>query len=229
MSRDKILWLFLIFIGTLVSCNKDQTSFSLSSYHFSYYPIQKDSYCIYDVVEIIHDQNALNEHDTLFYQLKTLIGDTLVDDEGRIANKFFRYKRNTIFDPWILTDVWTTILDENRAEIVEENIRRVALRFPVSVTTIWDPNQFNFLTPSEAFYTQIHEPRTMNGIQMDSTVKVVAKNDLSLISYQNQFEIYAKGIGLVQKFYKDVKITNFDTLNVQSGIELYYNLISYGH
>ena len=33
------------------------------------------------------------------------------------------------------------------------------------------------------------------------------------VSYQNQYEVYAKQIGLVKKYYKDLQISNFDTLN----------------
>ena len=89
---------------------------------------------LYEVVEITHDENALVQHDTLRYQLKTLIGDTLYENSGRIANRFFRSKRPNANAPWSITDVWTTIIADNKAELVEENQRIVKLIFPFSKT-----------------------------------------------------------------------------------------------
>jgi hypothetical protein len=49
-----------------------------------------------------------------------------------------------------------------------------------------------------------------------------------LISYSKKYKVYAKNVGLFSKFYKDLKINNFDTLKVLNGVELYYTLRNYG-
>jgi hypothetical protein len=213
----------------LVACTKDNPNVSLADYHYDYFPVKLGAYWMYDVVEISHDQNAAVEHDTISYQLKTEIGDTLIDNEGRITNRFYRYKRNTSFDSWVLTDVWTTILVDNRAELVDENIRKVVLRFPIKANMVWNPNQFNFLASQQAYYEDIHKPVVVHSISLDSTVKALTVKELSLVSYAHQYEVYAKKIGLVRKYYKDLKISNFDTLNILSGKELYYTLTDYSH
>jgi hypothetical protein len=217
------------FVSLLVACSKDNPQVTLANYHYDYFPIHLGSYWTYDVVEISHDQNAAIPHDTLSYQLKTEIGDTLIDNEGRITNRYYRYKRNTSFDAWVLTDVWTTIVVDNRAEIVEENIRRVALRFPINSSLVWNPNQFNFLPAQQAYYEDIHKPVVVHSISLDSTVKALTVKELSLVSYAHQYEVYAKKVGLVRKYFKDLKIANFDTLNILSGKELYYTLTDYSH
>ena len=86
-----------------------------------YFGLDAERYIVYNVIEINHDENAVIKHDTLYYQLKTLIGDTVVDNEGRIARKFYRSKRPDIFSPWVITDLWTAIIANNKAELVEEN------------------------------------------------------------------------------------------------------------
>jgi hypothetical protein len=58
---------------------------------------------------------------------------------------------------------------------------------------------------------------------------VISAKELTLVSYQNQYEVYAKQIGLVKKYYKDLQISNFDTLDVSQGKELYFSLLEYGH
>ena len=228
MNRNAFVLLSVLTL-LVCSCKKDQAPSVLSSFHYGYYPIKEGSYWVYQVTEIVHDENAANPHDTITYQLKTEIGDTLLDNEGRMVNRFNRYKRNSPNSSWVLTDVWTTVVAENRAELVEENIRRVVLRFPVKTATIWDPNQFNFLPEGQTYYEHIHKPYSVGSIQSDSTVHVVAANELTLVSYQNQYEVYAKQIGLVKKYYKDLQISNFDTLDVSQGKELYFSLLEYGH
>ena len=228
MNRS-VLLLSLSLILFASSCKKEPAPAVISSFHYGYYPIKEGSFWIYQVTEIIHDENAAIPHDTISYQLKTEIGDTLIDNEGRIVNRFNRYKRSNSFASWVISDVWTTVLANNRAELVEENIRRVVLRFPVKTATIWDPNQFNFLPSLQAYYEDLHEPFSLGAIQSDSTVHVISAKELTLVSYQNQYEVYAKQIGLVKKYYKDLQISNFDTLDVSQGKELYFSLLEYGH
>jgi hypothetical protein len=120
------------------------------------------------------------------------------------------------------------VVDENRAELVEENLRRVSLRFPVKSATLWDPNQFNAMPSMQAFYEKIHKPYSTGWIASDSTVHAVSVKELTLISYQHQYEVYGKGIGLMKKHFKDLQISNFDTLNVKQGKELFLTLLEYG-
>lgn len=227
MNRMLLLLSFSLF-GLLSSCKKAPATNVISSFHYGYYPIKKGSFWVYQVIEIKHDENAAVPHDTISYQLKTEIGDTLIDNEGRIVNRFIRYKRSNSLASWSISDVWTTVISENRAELVEENIKKVILRFPVKTSTIWDPNQFNFLPSQQAYYDHIHEPFSYGAIQSDSTVHVITAKELTLVSYKNQFEVYAKQIGLVKKYYKDLQISNFDTLNISQGKELYFSLLEYG-
>lgn len=228
MSRGIILFLSWLLL-CMSSCKKETTTSIHSSFHYDYYPTKEGGFWVYQVTEINHDENAAIPHDTIVYQLMTEIGDTLVDNEGRIVNRFNRYKRSNPSASWVLTDVWTTVVAENRAELVEENIRRVVLRFPVKASTLWDPNQFNFMPQGQAYYEHIHKPYSLGPIQSDSTIHVISAKELTLVSYQNQYEVYAKQIGLVKKYYKDLQISNFDTLDVSYGKELYFNLLEYGH
>lgn len=224
-----IYYLSFLFMLLLLACKKNTPTNAKTSFHFDYFPVKMGSYWIYAVQEINHDENAANPHDTLAYQLKTEIGDTLLDNEGRIVYRFFRYKRTSPTQAWQLTDLWTTVLAKNKAELVEENIRRVTLCFPVKASTTWDPNQYNALAPQLAFYESIHEPFNNGFCQADSAATVVSVKELTLVTYKNQWESYGKNIGLLRKGYKDLQIANFDTLSAKQGKELYYDLLEYGH
>lgn len=218
--------ILILIVLSVASCKKEEVGFD---FHYSYYDQTPGRYVIYDVLEVKHDQGALVQHDSLRYQLKTVIGDTFVDNLGRVAREFLRYKRNTVSDPWVLSDVWTSILQNNKAELIEENQRVIKLVFTPTIQKTWNMNAFNSLDPLECYYRDIHEPYTINSISFDSTLVVEQEDFFTLVDYKRKFEIYAKGVGLIRKYYKDLEIQNFDTINgVKNGNELFYDLISFG-
>lgn len=220
---------FSFFILILLSCKKDTPQTYNLSYSYTYFGLIKGNYVLYEVVEITHDENALIQHDTLRYQLKTLIGDTLYDNSGRIANRFFRSKRPNANAPWSITDVWTTIIADNKAELVEENQRVVKLIFPFSKQMTWNSNQFNPNAANACFYSSIDYSGSIGSFVFDHLAQVEQADERNLVVYKRQFEVYAQNIGLVRKYYKDLIIANFDTLNIKSGKELFMEVIGYGN
>lgn len=208
------------------ACKKDEV---VVDFNYDYYDLTPGRFLIYDVTEIRHDEGAFIKHDTSKYQLKTVIGDTVIDNIGRTAREFLRYIRNTSSDPWVLKDVWTTIVDQNRAELVEENQRVVKLIFKPTVNKSWNANAFNTFDPLDCYYKNLHDPFQLNENYFDSTLTVEQDEFFTLVDYRRKFEVYAKGVGLIKKYYKDLGILNFDTINgVKNGNELFYNLISFG-
>ena len=79
-----------------------------------------------------------------------------------------------------------------------------------------------------AIYDHIHELTTLGANSFDSTVTVVQSDLISLVDFKKQREVYAKNVGMIQKYSKDLVIENFDTLNPKSGMEIFYNLVSFG-
>jgi hypothetical protein len=53
-------------------------------------------------------------------------------------------------------------------------------------------------------------------------------NVFTLVDFKVQTETYAKGVGLVGKYFKDLRISNFDTLNVRKGTEYFLKLKAHG-
>lgn len=218
--------LTIVAISFVQSCKKDSVSVD---FHYDYYDLTEGRFAVYDVLEIRHDQGATIKHDTSIYQLKTVIGDTIIDNAGRIARKFFRYKRVNSSQEWVFSDVWTTIISDNRAELVEENQRVVKLVFAPTVSKSWDINAFNSFPKLEAYYRDVHKSTLVNGLSYDSSIVVEQEDFFTLVDYKRKFEVYAKNVGLVRKYYKDLNIQNFDTVNgVLNGKELFYKIRSFG-
>jgi hypothetical protein len=221
--------LLLIFVVVLLfACKKNETYDITIDKYESYFGLIPGRFIIYDVREIFHDETAQIKHDTLVYQLKTVIGDTIIDNVGRIARKYYRFKREIGSANWLLADVWTTLIDENYAELNEENQRVIKLLFPVSLNTKWNANVFNVSSSLECFYDKIHKTLSLNGIEFDSTVRIEQESERNLIEFKRKYEVYGNRIGLILKYFKDLKISNFDTLNIKSGHELIYTCTDFG-
>jgi len=227
-NKSNIVLLFSLSVLALLplSCKKEKVE--TPKMHLNYFGLIPGRFVTYEVLEVFHDDDVLVAHDTLRYQLKTVIGNEFIDNNGRTAREFKRFKRNSSSAPWVVSDLWTAIIENYKAELVEENQRIIKLVFSPTEDKIWNPNTYNAMASSESNYENIHASVTLNNINFDSTLIVRQGYFKSLIDYQNASEIYATNIGLVSKSYKNLKIANFDTLNVKKGYEIHYKCLGYG-
>jgi len=219
--------LFIIASIILIGCHKKENKTAID-FHKNYFDTTKGRFIEYQVREITHNINSQIQHDTSNYFLRIQIEDTLIDNLGRRTNKYVRYKRFNENEPWVVSDIWTTLVHENNAEVTEENQRTIKLKFPVNSFTTWNANVFNANEPLDCSYKDIHMKKSINGLVFDSTVTVDQGTDRNLIRFYRRYEIYSKGIGMIYKYYKDLEIANFDTLNIKSGKELIFLPLQYG-
>lgn len=224
-NQFSYILLLSFFVLFAVSCKKDSTT---PEFHEQYFPLNEGHFVIYDVTEINHDIDNAVQHDTSFYQLKTVVGDTILDNLGRVARKYFRYVRSSSNGDWVLKDVWTTILNGTILELTEENQRIVKLVFPPSANKEWNIYSYTSMPELEAHYESIHVAKNLNGFQFDSTLTVEQEDFFSMVDYRRKYEVYAKHVGLIKKVYKDLIISGFDKSNVQKGKELELTCIEFG-
>lgn len=223
---NKIVLLFAIPL-LLFSCAEDNTQ--PIDFHYNYFPLDQGRFAIYSVHEEKVDPGggALNNY-TINYFIKTKIGDTLTDNSGRIVRKFERYVADSATGPWQIKDIWTAIIADNRAELVEENNRVVKLVFAPTAEKSWNINVYNTLSPIQAHYSNIHQPQIINGLSFPLSLVVQQENTINLIQHKRKYEVYAKNVGMIAKVYKDAEITNFDTTQVTKGFTQIMQIIDFG-
>ncbi len=214
--------LLTLLIASLVACKKNDKA---PDFYFDYYPTEQGRFVTYSVREVYVDHSI---HDTTEYFLKAMIGENILDDEGRIANRYNRYISQSKNGPWELKDIWTVIFNGNKVELVEENQRTIKLVLAPDKYKEWNPNAYNIFKPLDCYYRNIHEPAFINGFFFDSTVTVEQDDNTNMVVFSRKYEQYAKGIGMYYKHYKDYEINNFDTVNVLKGNELIMKLVDYG-
>lgn len=221
---NKYLLIILSFL--LFACGKDNSEKLNFGYH--YFPVNEGLFKVYDVLQILHDDDV-GVHDSAYYQIKEVIGETYTDEEGEPAQKLYRYKRLDSTYDWSIKDVWSMKRTNATGEVVEENQRMLKLGFAISYNQFWDGNVYNNLEKEECYYENIAEPFIVDDLtQYDSTAIVEHSNFLTFIDYLRHYEVYAANVGKIYSVYKNFTIIDGDTLNVDKGNELYYSIIDSG-
>jgi hypothetical protein len=207
MKFSRLIVIGLLFL--LVSCKKNKVE-EPPDLGYDYYPGKVGSYVVYDVDSISYPALSV---DTLYYkfQIKEKIDSVFTDNQGRPTLKIIRYRKNyndtipySLMD-WEFQDVWWANVTKTTVEVVEENIRFVKLIFPVKKSATWNGNAQNTIGQWDYKYSEIDAAATVGGISFDKTLKVTQKYFPSAISYENYYERYAKGVGMIYRI-----IENYD-------------------
>ena len=223
-------FVFLIVVILIIFSCKKEMSFNPSSstdLTTAYLGNISGNYVIYDVTHIIHDEEV-DVHDTTQFVYKIAIGDTISENDGSLANKYIRYNWNIMTAQWDVIDVWKIKRQNQFGILIEENQSIVKLYFPLQTDFSWNANRFNNQDSIYYHYRNIHKSMSLNGLFFDSTVTVEQENYFTLVDLKRKKETFAKGVGLISKYYKDLRIKNFDSTKVQRGEEWYFTIKSFG-
>lgn len=219
-----------IFIASLfilfVSCRKEKDYAITYGYH--YFPFDEGRYVVYDVIDVFHDSALFPAHDTSRYQIKEVIGEWYIDNEGDTARKLKRYFRESDTLTWSIQDVWNIKRTPRNAEVVEENKRKIKMAFAISYDQNWDGNAHNSDDQEYCYYRNIYKPISVGGFDHDSSVVVEHVDFTSYIQYWRAYTVYAPNIGRVYSIEKYLDIDNYDTLNIHYGTEVEYTAIDWG-
>lgn len=205
----------------LASCKKEDPT--LPDFYYRYFPTELGTWVIYDVDSMHHD---LNLSDTFHFQVKEVIAEDFVDDEGNPSQRIQRFYRDTDTDPWMLKDVWVSTRTNTMAQRVEENERFVKMIFPVGSNDDWDGNAFNTQEEWECEYEDVHDTKTIGNLSFDSTASVRQNFYQTIVDDIDAYEIYAPNVGMIYRRYKNLYFG--DPQIPIKGFEFYYTVTSYG-
>lgn len=182
-----------------------------------YFPINPGHSVEYAVDSIIFN-DFTKTIDSVSYELKDVVGDAFVDDQGRNSWTVNRYRRNDSTQEWReILSYYFTVTPFN-IEVVDDNLRFIKLVFPVKPNTNWRGNAYistnfnqeykwlnnelwiyryaNLSAPYSNEFTQFENTVTVN--QADITTGTPSDPDKYSDRTYSQ-EIYAKSVGLVYK------------------------------
>lgn len=222
--KKNILYYILAILLITAACNKDSSlEYDMG---YNYYPINTGHWIIYQVDSISWNEFFDSSSDTFQYQIMEIIESEFIDNEGRTTARIERYKRNSDTNQWIIKDVWFANLTSSTAEKVEENIRYIKLKFPCKIDYEWNGNAYNELGEQTYTYEYTNDEYSINDLDFDSTVKVIQKNEMTLISRKYSSEVYAKNVGMIYKSFTNLKTEA--TGEIVDGITYTYKVKSWG-
>lgn len=196
--RKLLPFLVLLLIAGLTSCNETLAPTDTSCAASGLYPLAIGNFISYEVTEIQHSE--LGEDDTINYQLKEVLADTLTDLSAQQAYRIERFRRTNESQNWSLDSIWTVRNEGVRIVKVESNVPYVKLICPLEEELSWNGNAFNGLMEERYVVQDLQEPFQLDSELFDNTVKVVQHADTSsLLSRDYRIEIFAQNIGLIYK------------------------------
>jgi len=222
-SKFKFLLLTALSISVFFACKKHETLPPLD-YKWAYYPLKLNSVIVYRVDSTQYFQFS-NSKTTYNFELK----DSVVSDISEGSSKTFvihRYKR-PLNGAWAFQKVITRTLTGLRAEEFIDNIKFVRLVFPPQIDKYWKGNTYNNLNDYATFsITGLDQKVEINSHVLDSTLTVEEVQEDNLIRQYYATAIYAKNIGLVQRYEVNGQTEITDTI-IKEGYRYTMKLISF--
>lgn len=217
------------------SCKKD-TIIPPPDLGYNYYPGTIKSYVVYDVDSVVYNPVS---GDTAKYkfQIQEVMDTLITDNSNRPTIKLIRYRKNYSATipyssmTWTLQSVWVANKTTTDVEVVEENIRYTKLAFPASLNGKWNGTAHADTTAQTYQYTAFDAPLTLNGNAFSKTLTVRQAYGGNKIYYQNYYEQYARGVGLIYKQLINYNYPNtgvLDSGHIVGGTYYVMTVNSYG-
>ena len=190
---------FFVLLGLLLligSCNETK-EISQEDLGYDFYPLNVGRYNIYDVEEINY---LITGFDTAVYQLREIIIDSIpsIDQTRYLLRRDIRMDET---QTWISDSVWTVISTNRYLAINENNIPFIKLTFPINDSREWDGNSLNSRSNITYYYQPLSQS-IIDSIEVDDHVRVVIEDiEENVTGVDLRSEIYARGVGLVEKDY----------------------------
>lgn len=215
----KLLLLAGIVYSMLIfnSCSKSTLEFQSESLK-DYFPLQVGKHITYNLDSTVYINFGVR--DTIIkYQVKDVVDALITDNSGRPAYRIIRSIRSNSTQPWVGNNTFLAVEGNNGIEYVENNLRFVKMKLPITEGASWKGNSFidtysltsdvKYLDDWDYTYENVGQPLQLGSINLDSTVTINQRdeflgqdpsNPTTQYAEKNySVEKYAKHIGLVYK------------------------------
>ncbi len=169
---------------------------------YDYFPANVGAWVVFQVDSLWRDDQA-GLLDSVSYLLREQVVEQYTDPEGRTAYRLLRSVQDNEGN-WVPRDVWTFTVSNTAAEQTEENKRRLKLSFPVRETRSWDVNALNTDDELLVAHRNVGLPWSSGSRTYGETVLVRNTMPPNLVVTRNYEERYAKGVGLVSKYWEEM-------------------------
>jgi hypothetical protein len=171
----------------------------------SYAPLEIGKYIIYDVTNLAHDAFA-ERTDTTYFQIRETIESDFIDNSGNTVYKILVETSEEPGSNWIFVRYATLHRDNYSYHRVEDDIRKIKLSFPLKESKSWDANQMNTLASQKAKITNLDQSYSISkDLVFSNTLTIDLGNEIDPFFQNVESEVYAAGIGLIERKLIDVE------------------------
>ncbi|MFM2360923.1 MAG: hypothetical protein RLY16_2916 [Bacteroidota bacterium] len=200
----------------LASCKKESETF-VTPQISDYAPLAVGKYITYQLDSTVFYTNFGTTTEVFSYQVKHTVDAEVTDNLGRPAFRIIRSIRKNGSAAWVPDNTFMAVATSNSLEFVENNLRFIKLKLPISNSYAWKGNAFidtysqfstlRYLDDWDYVYDSLGTSLTLGNVILNNTVKVDQRNEVignpddpTLYSEINYgAENYALGIGLVYR------------------------------
>lgn len=213
-------WLVL-FSVLLLSCDREE----IAELGHNFFPLDPAIYRIYDVTETTY---VSGEESTETYQIRESISDSL-NTTGEWVYVLLLERREDETGSWRSIETVSVRRTNHILDYREQNQSFIKLSFPVKNGRFWNGNALNDDQDMTYSYDDLG-----NSVPFDQSehIKVIISDlPANIVEQDERFEIYAKGIGLVERDFKQIQFCQQGCSGVnepEDGTILYQRLVDYG-
>ena len=217
---NKIIYLLVVVIF-FTACKKESEEFKTISIS-DYAPLTVGKYVTYSLDSLVYINFGATEAHR-FYEVKYLTADSLTDLLGRKAFRIVRYKRTLPSGTFTPDNTFLAVNTGTSFEFTENNLRYLKLTQPIKNDRTWKGNSaidvtsvgtdLQYLADWDYTYKDVEQPKKIGTYNLTNTITVNQidesvnlpvipagqPNQTNIASKDFSKEIYAKGIGLVQR------------------------------
>jgi hypothetical protein len=218
----RIKW--LIIIAVLAGCSTEDNSKTQGK---DFFPVEQGLYRVYDVEETVWVSKV---ETTETYQLRErMVG--FFETGGQVTYQMVIDRRDTELDDWVPGPQIGIRFTNRYLDYRENNVSYIKLSFPVKAGREWDGNALNSDFTHVYYYANLgSEDGPFDGA--DHIKVVISDIPANFVLDDRRFEIYARGIGLVERNFTELTFCQsggcLDPQEIQDGRILLQRLIEYG-
>ena len=215
-----------------LSCDSENNNVVVADKPTDYFPLRKGVYQIYDVHEVVYTLGVAAEKT---YQLKTVLVDSIDQEDGSYAYVQYHYNRPTNDKDWVYVSTWAIEADDLELIANEANTVYLKYRFPPGQGYRWNGNLYNSMDEDEYVLEEAKISQTVAGVNYHDCLIINQHDSQDFVVFLDQRkEIYARNVGLVSK---DVRQLHYCTTTesgclgqqvVDEGVEYTQTLTMHG-
>jgi len=215
----KCCWLFL-FLGACigVGCESTTVNPALDRVGYAYFPVDSGWYRDYRVEDIVIP--LVGNPDTQRYWLREQVGEVL-SVAGQDTTRFLRrFSRTDSTAAWHLDSLWQIRRTATQGIVVENNVPRIKLIFPLAEDAAWDGNALT-LEESQTYFMQGVGLPWASDTSFSRTVTVIQSDIRDTLEQQNYIEeVFAANVGLILRQSFQFRYCNEDSCFGQQIVEV---------